>query len=194
MTRPGPLRRVERSVRGQRPLLGVEGVDDDLVQAEVATEGELVGFVDVDRMAVLLGADVLLERRCGTQLAVRSDWDTNAASAGVIGRENVLARRIHDEVTRRPALRRPIVEKCQFSRPSIDGERADFRVPFVDRIEEFLVWMECDKGRAARLAGQRRRGQRTVLEVQLALVDPLAFLSSVSAEVDAIFLLSLRGR
>ena len=91
-------------MRGQRPLRGVEGVDDDLVQPQVAAQRELVGLVDVDRMSVLPFPFVLLERRCLAELAVRFDGDANAASARVVGGEYVFARLINDEMARRPAL------------------------------------------------------------------------------------------
>ena len=76
-------------------------------------------------MPVLPRDRVLLERRGFAELAVRFNRDADAASAGVVGGEDVLARRIDDEMARRTALRRLRVEECQVSRLVVDGERAD---------------------------------------------------------------------
>ena len=160
VARSGALRSVERSMRGQRSFRSVEGIDDDLAQTQVAAQRELVGLVDVDRVAVLAFADVLLERGSVAEHAgVRVDRDRDATATRVVGGENVSAGRIDDQVARRGALRGLRVEKRQLTGLRIDGECAEGRLPFVDGVEELLVWMKCDKGGVGRLDRQRRSSE-----------------------------------
>ena len=130
--RPGRDGRVGRLRGSQGSALGVEPIDQDLVQAEVGREREAVRLVRLDHVAVrallALGvgdrARVLDEGRGGLHPAVRADGQAGHAAAAVVRDEHVAAAAVDHEVTGSRAARRGAAQCAEVTRGGVDGERA----------------------------------------------------------------------
>src|SRR5205814_1467879 len=99
----------------------VETIDENLVQAEVGGEGELVGGVEINRVRVRLRLSRLDDARtlmlhrggCGAEFAVGINGERGDAAAAVIGHEHVLSFLIDGDETRAGPLRRLLIEERQ---------------------------------------------------------------------------------
>ena len=117
----------ERRIVGREcSFVGVELVDQDLVEPEVRREGIAVGPIKVDRVAmgVALPAPVdalpfmLNERRRGPQRSIGLDRQAGNTAAAVIRHQDVFPRLIHGQMARAAADRRLLVQELQRPLPA----------------------------------------------------------------------------
>ncbi len=195
--RPGKVSRacafgcLHFAMRCQSTTGGIKLVDDDFVQAQIATQRELVRLVQMDRVTMLLGPLMLLEGRLVAQLAISQKRNAEATSARVVCSQHMLACCVDDQVTRGCALRCLRVKKGQLARLLVDREGADLGVRFVDCVQKLFVGMNGHKRWAARLNRQRRFGQRAIFDIELALINAMAATASVCSQVDSVLVLGM---
>ena len=124
--------RKRRVARDERPLPGIEAIDEDLVDAQVGGVGEPVVGTEVDRMGARRTLTRRVDARSGVlnegggrlQPAVEANRQHRDAAAAIVRDEHVAPGLVHDEVNRTPSARRLLVERRQLAAAALDGEAA----------------------------------------------------------------------
>src|SRR5438034_773627 len=204
--RDGSRRRI---VGDERTIGGIEFIDHDFVETEVAREREPIRRIGCDKMPVrpLLalfvhaGTAVLDEGGRRVQTSVRLDGQRLDAATAIVRHQKRLAGFIDSDMARTVTAGGLLVKKSEFTRIRIDDESAHGPAlftgeiaGFIRRIKKPLVWMNGEETRADRFGGQLRSAQPAADRIEAGDINPFALPAGVSAEVNEEFFRVARRR